>query len=180
MRSTLLLASRASLLEAGYRERYLAALEPDARRAIDEAVIGVWMPIAVAEAHYRACDALGLTPEVVAAMGGGTNCRIKGTLYGTFLRLFSEAAGGPWKVLPHCQRFWHRGFEGGGMGIVRLGPMEARIDVVQCSLCESPYFRGALRGLIANLLGLFHARVYVHEMPSGRPRASVSYRVQWA
>jgi hypothetical protein len=177
-RSTVLAASRASIAEAGHGPRYDAALDPAARAALSDMVAGSWIPLPIAAAHYRACDALGLSASAVATLGRSTNERVKGTLYGTFIRVFKETGGSPWNVLPHWQRFWHRGYDGGAVKITKLGPKDAQVDVFACSLCESHYFRNALRGLSAGFIEIFCERAYAQELRS--TGETVSFRYQWA
>jgi hypothetical protein len=177
-RSTVLLASRTSLVESGHGPRYDAALDLAARRALAEVVPGAWIPLDVARAHYRACDALDLSPNAIAVIGRSTNDKIKGTLSGTFVHVFQEAGGNPWSVLPHWQRFWDRGYDGGVLRVTKLGPKDARVDVVGCSLCDSHYFRHALRGLSNGFIELFCKRAYATEI--GSSLDGVSYRYQWA
>ena len=62
-RSTWLTTSLAALKRRGLLPRYQEQLEPKYRVLIEEAVAGTWLPAAVAVAHYRAIDALGLLPE---------------------------------------------------------------------------------------------------------------------
>jgi hypothetical protein len=176
-RSTILLASRACIIEAGHGPRYESLLDPIARRALDEAVAGVWLPLAVAQAHYLACDALELSASSIATIGRRTNDRIKGTLYGTFIRVFQEAGGNPWNVIPMWQRFWDRGYDGGALRVTKLGPKDARVDVLGCLLCESAYFRHALRGLSNGFIEVFCQRAYATEIASAGD--GVSYRYQW-
>jgi hypothetical protein len=177
-RSTVLVASRAAIAAAGYGARYESALDRSASHALDEAVAGTWLPVEVAEAHYRACDSLGLGANAVATLGKATSDRIQGTLYGTFIRVFQEAGGSPWNVFPQWQRFWDRGYDGGALRITKLGPKDARVDVIGCSLCASPYFRHALRGLSAGFVEVFSRRAYAQEVAFARD--GVSYRYQWA
>jgi hypothetical protein len=132
----------------------------------------------VAVAHYRACDSLGLSANAVAALGRATHDRIRGLLYGTFVKVFQEAGGNPWAVFAHWERFWHRGYDGGGLRITKLGPKDARVDVIACGLCESHYFRHALRGLSCGFVEVFCTRAYATEVTFGHD--SVSYRYQWA
>jgi hypothetical protein len=179
VRSTIVLASRDSLLREGGFSRYEEALDGEAHRLLAEAIAGEWLPIGLAAAHYRACDALGLGASTVVAMGRATNDKIKGTLYGTFIRLFREAGGDPWNVLPHWQRFWTRAYDGGALRVTKLGPKDARVDVLSCSLCASPYFRFALRGLAIGFIEVFCNKAYASEISANR-RDSVSYRFQWA
>jgi hypothetical protein len=83
-------------------------------------------------------------------------------------------------VLPQFQRFLDRGYDGGGIRVMRLGPKDARLDLVQCAIAESPYFRYALRGVVAAVLQMFCGRVYVQEHQGARAPASMSLRAQWA
>jgi hypothetical protein len=178
VRSTILLASRSGVVEAGHGPRYDAALDPATRRAFDEAVPGVWLPIEVAKAHYRACDALNLGPNAIATIGRTTNDRVKKTIAGTFVHVFQEAGGNPWNVIPHWQRFWDRGYDGGALRLTKLGPKDARVDLIGCTLCESHYYRHALRGLSNGFIEVFCKRAYATEMVSSLD--GVSYRYQWA
>jgi hypothetical protein len=178
VRSTILLASRSCVVAAGHGTRYDAALAPAARRALDDAVAGVWLPLDVATAHYRACDALDLGPNAIATIGRSTNDRVKKTLAGTFIHVFQEAGGNPWNVIPHWQRFWDRGYEGGALRVTKLGPKDARVDVLACPLCESHYFRHALRGLSNGFIEVFCKRAYATEITSSADGAS--FRYQWA
>jgi len=173
------MASRASVHAAGHGAQYEAALDPMARDAIAEAgVVGVWLPLEIALAHYRACDSLGLGANAIAAIGRGTNDRVKGSVYGTFIRVFKEAGVTPWTVIPQFQRFWDRTYDGGSLRVTKLGPKEARVDVVGCSLCHHHYWRHALRGLSCGLIELVCSRAYSTEIVSSPD--GVSYRYQWA
>jgi len=178
VRSTVLLASRSCLVDAGHGPRYDAALDPIARRELDEVVAGVWLPLEVARAHYRACDSLNLSASAITTIGRMTNDRMKGILYGTFIRVFQEAGGSPWNVLPQWQRFWDRAYDGGAMRVTKLGPKDARVDLIGCALCESHYYRQALRGLSAGFIEVLCTRAYATEVASSLD--GVSYRYQWA
>jgi hypothetical protein len=167
------------LRAAGYFEAYKKALDPSWHDTMINAVAGVWIPLEVAKAHYRACDSLGLSPDTTVALGRATFERTAGTLLGTALRMAKEAGVTPWAVLPMFQRFWLRGNDGGGIRVMRHGPKEAQVDVVQTALLESPYYRGALRGLVTALVSLFCKKVYVSERPVPRPSTSIALRVQW-
>jgi hypothetical protein len=177
-RSTILLAARSALFEAGHEARYLAALDAGTRRALEAVVPGNWLTLEAVRAHYRACDSLGLSANAVATIGRAVNDRIQGTLYGTFIRVFNEAGGTPWNVLPHWQRFWDRGYEGGALRITKLGPKDVRVDVLGCVLCESHYFRNSLRGISHGFIEVFCKKAYSTEVASAGD--GVSYRYQWA
>lgn len=180
VRSTLLLAVRSSLQESGHYDAYCDALAPAHRTLILQTVAGVWIPLEAAMEHYRALDSLLLSTEVQMRLGGATFERIRGTLLGTMLRYANDAGVTPWVLLPQLQRFWNRAFDGGGLQVVKVGPKEALGHCVQVEMCESRYFRSALRGLLGAVLGLFCRKAYVQEIGGTRERGSLTMKMQWA
>ncbi|MGH7437912.1 MAG: hypothetical protein ACRENE_19710 [Polyangiaceae bacterium] len=180
VRSTLLLAVRSSLQESGHYDAYCEALAPAHRTLILQTVAGVWIPIEAAMAHYGALDSLMLSTEGQMRLGGATFERMRATLLGTMLRYANEAGVTPWTLLPHLQRFWNRAFDGGGLQIVKVGPKEALGYCIQVEMTESRYFRGALRGLLGSVLGLFCRKAYVQELGGTRGRGSLGLKMQWA
>jgi hypothetical protein len=178
-RSTLLVGSVDSLRRAGHYDRYWGLLEPAFQDAVLHAVVGTWLPLDVALAHYRACDAIGLTPDEEVALGRSTFESAGTVIFGTILKMAKGSGVSPWTVLPHYQRFWDRGYDGGGIRVLRLGPKEARIELVQCPLADHRYYRNALRGLNLGVLGAFTSKVYVKEVASARAPGAMALRAQW-
>jgi hypothetical protein len=169
----------ASLRQAGHFEAYAAALAPEHRDLLLQAVAGVWIPVDVARSHYRACDALGLSPDAEVELGRTVFERTGDTMFGTVIRLAKGTGVTPWTVLPQLQRFWERGYDGGGLRVQKFGPKEARIDLVQCSLADARYFRNAMRGLFCAVTQLFCTRAYFHEAPGARAPGTATLRAQW-
>jgi len=179
VRSTLLLGGVASLEAAGLHDAYVASAPEAVRAAIQASVAGMWLPIETAVAHYGACDKLGLSADSAAQLGRGTFDRTKGLLLGTAIGLARGAGVNPWTMIPHLQRFWLRGLDGGGVRARRLGPKEVRIEIVSCALFQTRYFRAACRGLTTSLFELTCQKAYVHEQALGDPQTSLTMRVQW-
>jgi hypothetical protein len=179
-RSTIVLGSIASLRHAGHFDRYAAALAPEHRDQLLQAVAGTWIPVEIARSHYRACEALSLSPDEEVGLGRAIFERTGETMFGTILRLAKGAGVTPWTLLSQLQRFWERGYDGGGLCVSRLGPKEARVELVQCSLAEMRYFRNAARGLLSSVVQLFCTRAYLQEIPGARQRGSFAVRAQWA
>jgi hypothetical protein len=179
-RSTVLIGSIASIREAGRFDEYAARLPPAYRDVLFNLVAGAWVPIDIALSHYEACETLGFPADQQVANGRSTFDRTSGTLLGTAIRMAKEGGVTPWTVFPYYQRFWERGYDGGGIGIVKTGPKEARVDLVAFRLADSRYYRNALRGLLTGVTELFCQKVYVTERPGMRHPASVMFRVQWA
>lgn len=179
VRSTLLIGGVESLRAAGLGDAYDAGAPPEVQSAISTAVAGMWLPIDIAVAHYLWCDTLGLSNDSAAQLGRSTFERTKGTLLGAATALARGSGVDPWTFMPHLNRFWLRGLDGGGMRAVKKGPKEVEVHVAGCPLNASKYFRGAMRGLFAVLLELVCDKAYVHERPFGDPATSVAMRAQW-
>jgi hypothetical protein len=179
IRSTLVQGGLQSLKAASLYEAYVAVAPRAVREEIEGSVAGMWLPVKTAVDHYLACDKLGLSSESAAQLGRGTFDRTKGLLLGAAIGLAKGVGVTPWSFAPHLQRFWLRGFDGGGVQAIKIGPKEMRMDVIGCPLLRSQYFRAALRGLSAGLYELVSQKVYVHEVGGGGPETAIALRAQW-
>jgi hypothetical protein len=167
------------LRRLGHFDEYLKHLPEQHHPAVLESVAATWVPIDAAHAHYAAIDALALPPSTQIAMGRRAMDRVAGTLLGTSISVAKEAGATPWTILPRVQRFWDRGYDGGGVAVLKLGPKEARVDVAEFSLCTSSFYRCALMGWLSGLTEMFCSKVYVKDGGSLHGRHSFSVRVQW-
>jgi hypothetical protein len=178
-KSTLLVNSVRGLREHGHFERYEALLDPQFRDTVLSAIAGVWMPIEAAAAHYRAIDSLGLTPLEQSRLGSAASARLGSSVFSTIATLAKTSGVTPWTGLRHFQRFFDRFFVGGGTQVLKLGPKDARIDVVGLPLLDIPYFVNAYRVLIEALgVPFFCQKLYVTVVPRGVP-SSVAFRGSW-
>lgn len=177
-RSTPVINSIETLRGEGRFEQYAKSLE--GRR--DEVVlcpVGTWMPIALAGAHYQACDRLGLSIQEQVAMGRAAAERASTGWLATFLTFARGGAGlTPWSLLNHLDRLWKRIADGGAVAVYRLGPKEARVEYVGCELFDIPYYRNGSRGMLDALGGMLSERHHTHELPR-RARGEATYRLQW-
>jgi hypothetical protein len=62
--------------------------------------------------------------------------------------------------------------------VVKVGPKDARMELVGNSVVGIPYFRNAMRGLWAVALELFCTKAYVNEI--GRSETTYKVRISWA
>lgn len=179
VRSTLVLASIESVRRGGRFDDYERALPAEHKESLLKAVAATWIPLEIARVHYAACDSLGLSSEQQTRAGRYTFDGARSTLMGTAVGLARGAGVTPWQIMPQLQRLWERGCDGGAITVVRTGPKDAHVDVVQCELFAYSYMRNGLRGLFAAVLELFCTRAYVTERRPAGP-SSVHYRAQWA
>jgi hypothetical protein len=180
IRSTVLISSRAALEASGRFDAYEGHLLTSHREALRNAIAGTWLPLDLAVAHYAACDALALGTTEQVNMGRKTGDRVNGTLLGTIARLARSAGVTPWTVLEQLPRFWSRGFDGGELSLEKLGPKEARVNILEQPLMRFGYFRHGLAGTAERQLAPFCSRAYVRVERFDPRTFAMSYRYQWA
>jgi hypothetical protein len=176
-RSTWLFSSLQTLRERGHFDDYSRRLHVH-RDAILSTLVGVWLPMEVARAHYEACDSLGLSETEQVAMGEAVGARMRGTLLSTVVKMARGAGVTPWTVMPQLDRICRRGANGGGAALFKLGPKEVRVEFVGLELFDIDYFRHGFRGVLLSVGSLFCEKGYIHDLP--RRRGGATFRLQWA
>jgi hypothetical protein len=179
VRSTVLLASIEGVRQAGRLEDYRRLVPVAHHQALFESVAGSWLPVEAGRAHYLACDQLGIPTIQQVQMGARTAERTGESMVGTVMRLAKQAGATPVLYFTQFQRLWARAYDGGAIAVYKTGPKDARLDVISFSLCESPFYRNALRGWVQGLAALFSTRVYLREAPQPDGADSVAYVAQW-
>lgn len=181
-RSTWVVSSQNTLRDRGHYHRYLELLPDAHREPLSMMIVGGWVAMDVAAAHYDACEALELPSSERLAIGRAVTKHLNHTLLSTAVRLASQSGATLWTPLSHFYRLWNRMFVGGGVTVLKLGPKEARVEVLGCTLAHIPYFRTGLQGVLLGIGALFSQRVYVREVTrvgSGMPQTSIIFRGSW-
>jgi hypothetical protein len=176
-RSTWLFSSLETLRARGHFDAYRRQLRSH-EEAILSTLVGVWLPMEVARAHYEACDRLGLSEAEQFAMGDAVSERMKGTLLSTAVKAARGVGVTPWTILPQLERLCRRGTSGGGTAVFKLGPKEVRVEFVGVELFDIDYFRHAFRGVLHSVGSLFCEKGYIHDLPRRR-RGDANFRMQW-
>lgn len=150
IRSTLIQSSLNTLRKRGHFERYLRLVSPQHKAALLESLAPEWLPLEVANAHYRACDELGLSTGELLEIGEDVGERIQGTFIGTLVRKARTVGLTPWVPLGQFERLWGRLIMGGAVGLTRTGPKDCSVDNRMLDLCQYDYFRAAFCGVVAS------------------------------
>jgi hypothetical protein len=180
VRSTLIQSSLASLRNRGHYDRYLKLVDPHLRERIVETIAPEWLDMDVARAHYEACEALALGQEEVLEIGEGVGERIQGTFIATSVRRTRVLGLTPWEPLAQQQRLWDRLMTGGGIGLVRTAPNEARVELCLLPLAQYAFFRGSFSGTISAAIKLGAGRnVNIRVLPSVRHEQRCVFRCSW-
>jgi hypothetical protein len=179
VRSTLLTSSLKSVRDRGLGERYLALLPARYHEAMRACVAGQWLPIDLGLAHYEACDALGLSPQEQLSIGHEVGLKIQGTFLGTMLKAAKGVGVTPWVCLSQYDRLWKRLMVGGGVIVTKLGPKEARVELVGMQLSRVPYFRRGIRGVSVASCEIFCTKVYAEEIRRLCSPDSLGFRISW-
>ena len=179
VRGALLVASRAQLREAGLFAAYVEHLPEAARRELDGVIAASWVPLETAHAHYRAADALGLAEPAIVSCTRGSGEKVHQVFLATTFRLVRTAGLTPWTAAPAASRIWERVFDGGGIGLQKLGPKEGRLVIVAHSLLRHRYHRVGLRAHTELALGLCCLRGYVRETAHDPETGSMTLLLRW-
>lgn len=178
IRSTLIASSLRSLRERGHEANYLARLAGPWKDMPFRAIAGLWLPIEAGLAHYRACDALGLSVSEEVAIGREVGERIHGTFLATMLRAAKTAGVTPWVPFMYTAKLYERIFDGGGCCVTKRGPKDACVEITCNPVMGIPYFRHAMRGLWLAAVDLFCTRSFAVEL--GHTESSCKVRISWA
>jgi hypothetical protein len=180
-RGTLVLASRRTLQSSGHFDAYRAHLAPHVETAIASSVAGVWLPVEIGVAHYRACDLLALPEQEQLSLGAAVVHELQRTFIGTALRAAGRGIGvSPLVGLRQFFGVYARTIKGGGGRLLRIGPKDARVEFVGLPFADIRYFRVAYRGFIQAGCEFFAQRAIAAELDTYRSPTKVAYRVAWA
>jgi len=180
VRSTLLSASLQGVRSMGWEERYFAALAPELHDEMRMLPAGLWVPIALALAHYAACDAMDLSSDEMAEMGRSVSVRTQGTFVGTLGSVAAGAGATPWHIFQNGHRIWARIFDGGDHVAYKVGPKDIDIVCMGCPLLSIRYFRTAMGAYYAALAGVVAKSVHWHELHEYGPAdLKLGLRISW-
>jgi hypothetical protein len=178
VRSTFVTSGIAAIRQRGRFDDYAAALDDASRELLVGAVAGAWLPVDLAVAHYRACDAINLPHDEVVAIGVEVGMRAHENVLQAVKKIAAGVGVTPWALAVQYDRLWPRMFDGGGFRISRVGPKDGVIELLQCPLSESSYFRSAFCGVNLAGLHLVSTKAYVRIQSRPAPHA-FSVRISW-
>ena len=164
LRNTMLQASLGELREAGYFERYTAHIDPAVLHELSTNLAPSWVPIELADAHYQACDRMGLNAEELQRIGHAVGVRVRQT---SIVVADNRTSGAPvdvWTIVGQLHRVWKRLYQGGSVQIVKLGPRDELIELRGHSLYRHPYFRFASIAAITAAHEAVGARIEVNRI----------------
>lgn len=179
-RSAWLHSSLRSLRTHGLLDRYLTLLPTKLQDTVLGAPLGVWLPGHVSEAHYAACEKLDLEVSLQIAIGAEVAERVHGTILSIAVKMAHEVGATPWTVLGQFGKLWGYIWVGGAVGVFKLGPKEARLEVLGWPCSRFTYCKNGILGVTQGLIQLFCRKVYVREVPRLCTSTSLGYRIAWA
>jgi hypothetical protein len=178
VRSTLLTASLDAVTDMGLRPEYFLLLPMELHDTMEGLVVGEWLPISTAAAHYAAIDQLGISDEVTYRNGRRVADRIQHGYAGTVIRAMGAGVT-PFAALERTPNFWSRVIEGGGVAVFATGPKDARLEFHGFPLAKFAYVRHAFRGMIESTVELVARKVYAKTSWPAGDRDTVAYDISW-
>jgi len=86
----------------------------------------------------------------------------------------------PWTVLAQTPRLWTATCDDGGVAVARLGPKEARLEIVGFPLAAIRYNRVTMRGIVLGVVELFCKKAYAKDIPALYSARTLGIRLSWA
>lgn len=179
-RGTWLTSSLRATRERGLLERYLERLPRRYHEPVLNSVVGEWLPVEVAVAHYEAMDQLRLPEDEIIKIGLEVTERFHRGFYRTVFQLAKAVGATPWTILAQTQKMWDRTWVGGGLAIWKSGPSLARGHIVGWPCARVPYCRVAMRGVMLGTVALFCKQAMVSEIPGRCTDTELCYRMTWS
>ncbi len=179
-KSTWLTASLETIRARGHFDRYVGLLPEAYREPILHSIAGTWLPVDVCIAHYRTLNALGLPIAEQVAMGRGVLDRLQKTIFSLGFRAARDVGVTPWTMLKLLPAQFDREWRGGACGIFRVGPKDARMELIGFPCSAIPYARHGLRGVALGLTELVCTKAYVTDVRDRCTDTTMALRVAWA
>ncbi len=173
-------ASLELLREHGLFDRYLQNLPQEFHQPLLQSIAGTWLPAQMCVEHYKACDAMGIPASQQVALGKAVAHRLQKTIFALGFRAAREAGVTPWTILKQFPVSWDREWKGGGVGVFKVGPKDARVEIVGFAGAPVAYCRNGLRGVLAGLCELVCTKAYATELRALCTETTLGFRVAWA
>lgn len=179
MRGTNVVVGLGWLRERALEERYLVALGQEMRNAILSVGAMDWVPLPIVEAHYAGLDSLGLSFDDRLELGASASRHVNGVVLRTIIQLAGKLGVSPFTPLARAAKLFARNFRGGAVAAYKVGPTEARFEVLANSLAASACHRDNLQGALLDGTRPFASDVRVTEIVAKRSRSSYAFRIKW-
>jgi len=173
-RGTLIVSSLDALRRHGHYESYLQLLPEAFREELVHTLPASWVPVALAQEHYIACNALRLSTHAMDAIASDVTERVSATFLATFLRTARSVGANPWHALKQSHLLVPRVLQGGSIRIIKVGPKDARIETRGLSLFHIPYFSRAFCTFVKRAALVFTETAYARQLETTELNAHVA------
>ena len=180
VKGTWLVSSIRTLRAQGHFAKYEVNLEASAKERVLQLTPQEWLPAAYLDAHYMACETLELPGSEAYALGFNTLKHSHQSVLAMTARLAQAGGVTPWSVFSQFHKMWGRSFVGGDIEILKIGPKEARVEVLGLGCGRFRYCRNGIRGVLAGMAELFCGKAYVNEVAWRSTDTSLVLRIAWA
>jgi hypothetical protein len=180
VRNVVLQSSLTMLEEEGHYERYVKLMDPKKLEELRSTLAPGWIPIALAHAHYQACDDLGLTEDEIARLGQRIGLKLHETMLVHSGKRNPGADFDLWEATGALYRTYARTYEGGSLQVAKLGPKDKLLELKGFSLSRHRYYRIAQLHGIASGYQSFGVRLETKKIVSYNPTADeLTFRFTW-
>lgn len=144
VRNALIQSSLANLKACGYYDRYERLIAPDVLTELLACLGPGWIPVALASAHYEACENMVLGAKELARLGSQVGERVQEAALVSSAKKSRDADFDLWDAASPLHRVWARLYQGGSVQVVKLGPREKLVELRGFTLARFNYYRQAM------------------------------------
>jgi hypothetical protein len=178
VRNVVIQSSLKNLQVNGHYERYVSLIAPATLAELERLGPG-WVPLALASAHYEACENLMLSPQELAALGSKVGENLQETALVSSAKKVRDADFDVWSAVPALHRMWARLNQGGSVQIVRTGPREKLLEMRGFSLNRFHYYRQAQVWVVAAAESALGPRMAVKILSYSKKTHELVLRTNW-
>ena len=180
VRRMLVHSSIREIQQLGYYEKYCDLIPPPSLEKIVELIGPGSMPIELALDHYKACDGIGLSDEMIYEAGVRAGENLGDALMVASKQLATSSENGAWGMIGAFYRMSRRIYDGGSSQYTKLGPNSLQIEYKLNPLFSMRYYRIAYGGFIHRAFGNAGLAVEDFRLSAYAPRhAEIIARVRW-
>jgi len=179
-RSTWVTSSIQALQKRSIYRAYTVQIAPADLEAITYCAPASWLDASLVVRHYEACDRLALPNDTVLEIGADVTQRVHASALALGRSVAAASNMTPWTILNRFDKLWARVAVGGAVAVAKLGPKEARVELLGFPVAGIRYNRVGTRGILRGMVGLFCNAVWVHELSALCTPTTLGYRIQWA
>jgi hypothetical protein len=179
VKNVVLQSSLTQLEKFGLYQRYAERVEPGVIAEIRAGLASGWSPVKLAHAHYKGCDAMGVSSEELSQLGQRVGDKLQQTSLVSAAKKSRDLHDDGWHGTGALHRMWARLYQGGSVQVVKLGATDKLVELRGFGLTTYHYYRHGTLAVLTAANAALATRVQVGIVGYREARDELQIRVTW-